>query len=84
MFLFIVLIVCQDLLCTALPVAVVREHRMQDASRVSNEYGVLEVIKMRPKMIPRPLPHYLCSFKYSTVSTWQNSEAAGRTGDFGN
>ena len=35
-------------------------------------------------MILRPLPHYQCSFKFSTVGAWQHSEVAGRTGDFGN
>ena len=38
-------------------------------------------------MILRPLLHYQRSFKYSTglivsFGAWQNSELAGRTGDF--
>ena len=42
---------------------------------------------MQTKMILRPLLHYKRSFKHSTAlivsfDAWQNSELAGRTGDF--
>ena len=37
---------------------------------------------VQTKMILRPLPYYQCSFNYTTVGAWQNSEVASRAGDF--